>query len=320
MSLPRVLRPGVPLALLLVIAACRPTPPQEVAPPLDVAAWRDSLEGWHTARVAALTAPYGWTTLVARLPLRDGRWTVGAGRDNDLVVDSPNAPPRLGTLDITGEQIVFRASDTVAVQVDSAPTRVREAILRADRDTTPTTLTHGALRYTVIARGDQRLLRVRDSLATARRQFTPIDRYPADPHWRLVGEWEPYDPPRTLPIVTIIGTSEPAPSPGAIVFTVDGREWRLDAIAEPGARDLFINFRDATSDSTSYPAGRFLRVARPTADGRVVIDFNRATNPPCAFSDYATCPLPPAQNRLTLAIPAGERRYHRAHDVVATRD
>jgi uncharacterized protein len=125
--------------------------------------------------------------------------------------------------------------------------------------------------------------------------------------------FEPYVPERRISIVNILGTQEDMTSPGAIVFQRDGSTWRLDAILEtPGDRDLFVMFSDATSGKQTYGAGRFLYVGLPHAD-RIEVDFNEAFNPPCAFTDFATCPLPPQQNQLALAIDAGELKYDRAH-------
>jgi uncharacterized protein (DUF1684 family) len=154
---------------------------------------------------------------------------------------------------------------------------------------------------------------VRDSVSPNRLQFKGLQYFPIRDDWHVEARFEPYVPERRISIVNILGMQVEMTSPGAIVFERNGRPWRLDAILEtPGDRDLFVMFSDATSGKQTYGAGRFLYVGLPQAE-RIEIDFNEAFNPPCAFTDFATCPLPPPQNRLSLAIDAGELKYERAH-------
>jgi uncharacterized protein (DUF1684 family) len=130
-----------------------------------------------------------------------------------------------------------------------------------------------------------------------------------DPRWRIEGVLEPHDPPHTIEITNMLGDVEHEPSPGAIVFAIDGVTYRLHPIAAPGDEELFIVFADATSGKETYGGGRFLSVSRPGNDGKVILDFNKAYNPPCVFTPFATCPLPPPQNQLSIAVRAGERTY-----------
>ncbi len=150
---------------------------------------------------------------------------------------------------------------------------------------------------------------MRDLENPGRKHFSGIRNYRIDPKWRVEARFEPYDPPRRIPIANIIGTVDSMTCPGALVFTAGGREVRLDPVLEaPDATDLFIIFSDETSGSETYGAGRFLYAGLPK-DGTTVLDFNKAYNPPCAFTEFATCPLPPAQNALPIAVRAGEKKY-----------
>ena len=137
-----------------------------------------------------------------------------------------------------------------------------------------------------------------------------MDRFPVAARWRLEARYEPHDSPQMLAVPTVVGTVTEQPSPGVLVFEVAGAEYRLAPMADPGDENWFVVFGDATSGRETYGGGRFLWVDRPNADGVAVVDFNRAFNPPCAFTPFATCPLPPAQNRLSLAVTAGEKQYH----------
>ena len=161
----------------------------------------------------------------------------------------------------------------------------------------------------VIKRGERYALRVKHADAPTRLQFAGLEYWPADPGWKITGKFVPHPPGKTMPIVDIIGITTDAPNPGAVEFVRDGKTYRIEAMGEPDSADLFLVLADRTSGHGSYAAGRFMDTPGPDAQGRVVLDFNRAYNPPCAFTPFATCPLPPPENRLDLAISAGEKAY-----------
>ena len=190
--------------------------------------------------------------------------------------------------------------------VDSIP-------LGADTAGRPTVLSLGSVSMRLIKRGDRVAVRVKDTLSDRRVHFAGLQYYPTDTAWRLHARLVPYPKGKTLKIMNVLGMEDDQPSPGAVEFVIGGKTYRLDTIVERGDTDLFVMFRDRTSIDETYPAGRFLHVNNPDADGRTVIDFNRAYNPPCAFSPFATCPLPPRQNVLPVRIPAGEKRYAGEH-------
>ena len=165
----------------------------------------------------------------------------------------------------------------------------------------------GSLSFHVVKRGDHLGLRVKDRDNPARAEFKGTDYYPADRKWVVNARFEPYEPPKHVPILNVLGMETEENAPGTLAFEVDGREYRLQALKEKGEEQFFIIFADQTSGKETYGAGRYLYADPPAADGRVKLDFNRAYSPPCAFTRYATCPLPPAQNRLPLRVEAGER-------------
>ncbi len=167
----------------------------------------------------------------------------------------------------------------------------------------------GRLSWNVIKRGDRYAIRLRDSAHPNRTNFKGIERYPVDPAWRVRAKFSAYEPAKKLKIVNVLGMVEEQPSPGALVFSLSGKEYRLDVLDEGAKIPWFVIIADETSGEETYGGGRFLYVARADSSGETVIDFNKAYNPPCSFTPYATCPLPPEQNRLPLAVRAGEKRY-----------
>ncbi len=265
-----------------------------------------SIDAWHETRLARLRAPDGWLSLVGLVWLREGENRAGSAASNDLVFP-PKAPAEIGTFVRHGRAVEVHAAPGVPLTLaDGKP--LASPVLKSDAGGEPTKLRLGSLVFFVIERGDRVGLRVRDEDSPLSTSFGGIERFPVDRRWRVEGRFEPYEPERTLEVSTVIGTVEPSPSPGAVVFEIGGRRLRLDTVEEEGESDLFVVFADATSGKETYGAGRFLYVPRPGPDGRVVVDFNRAYNPPCAFTPFATCPLPPPQNRLPVRIEAGEKK------------
>jgi uncharacterized protein (DUF1684 family) len=259
---------------------------------------RASVMAWRAARDARLRDPDGWLTLVGLHWLEPGENAFGSAPDNDLVLRGTDVPARIGSLVLGDERVVLRRDG----QADLP--------LAVDLSGEPTTLDAGTLRMYVIRRGDRFGLRVRDHASPALAAFEGMDHFPIDPGWRIDARLEPSLPGTTLEIMDIIGVVTHEPSPGAVAFERDGREWRLHAL--PGDEDagsLWLVFADATSGRTTYGGGRFVYTEPVQPDGRVVVDFNLAYNPPCVFTPFATCPLPPAVNRLPLAIEAGERAF-----------
>ncbi|MFN2371979.1 MAG: DUF1684 domain-containing protein [Candidatus Krumholzibacteriia bacterium] len=294
---------GLTAIILLpaVLSACgggQPADPAYVA----------QTDAWHAERVARLVTPTGWLSLVGLHPLHEGPNTVGSaeGADARLV---PKAPPRVGRLDVGPAGAVrFLAEPGVDVRrhADAGAGPVAELDLVTDTAGAPTELAVGTLVMHVIDRGGRLFLRVKDTRAEALRTFTGIERFAVDPRWRITARLEAGPP--TVAVPNVLGQMDQEPSPGTLVFSIDGRACRLVPTGAPG-EDLFLVFADPTNGPQTYPGGRFLVTDPPAADGTVVLDFNRSTNPPCAFSDFATCPLPPPGNTLPVAVTAGEKRW-----------
>jgi uncharacterized protein (DUF1684 family) len=274
---------------------------------VDTEAYRREIEAWHAGRIARLRRPDGWLSLVGLAWLRTGPNRIGSAADNDVVI--AKAPAHLGTLTLSqGGDLDLALAADAPVTVDGA--RTPRARLRDDGRGAPSVVAFGTVNFIVIERGGRKAIRVRDADAPTRTGFTGIDCFPVDPSWRIVAEWLPLDPPYRVTTGTVAGTIESYPAPGKAVFERDGERYGVYPVLEtPDDTRLFLMFGDATSGRQTHGAARFLYAEMPR-DGRVVLDFNRAYNPPCAFTAYATCPLAPPENKLALAVTAGELNYH----------
>jgi uncharacterized protein len=270
-------------------------------------AYAREIEEWRAARLKRLTSETGWLTLVALHWLDEGENTFGRAPGNVFRLDHPALSPVAGTFVRKSGNVQFIASADTArggegqsvTPIDMAPDTTGKA----------TTLSFGSLRAFVIERAGRLGVRVRDVEHSLRRDFKGLAYFPIEPDWVVDARFEPYPPGRTIPIMNVLGFRDEFISPGALVFRREGREMRLDAVLEtPDDEELFILFADATSGRETYGAGRFLYVPLPR-DGQVKVDFNRSYNPPCAFNEFATCPLPPRQNRLPVRVTAGELSY-----------
>lgn len=272
-------------------------------------AYMRQIEQWRADRVARLTAPDGWLSLIGLEWLKEGDNRVGTAIDNDVVLKA--GPAHLGsvTLDKSGVVHIVLARDSGAT-IDGR--LVNEAVLiddmHATGDAAPTMVSFGSVNFHVIDRDGRKALRVKDSNAVARKDFLGIDYFPIDPSWHVVADWVPFDPPHALELGTAIGTIDKVAVPGRAVFRRDGHTCELLPYQEEPGGELFFVLADRTSGTETYGAARFLYAALPK-DGKLVLDFNQAYNPPCAFTPFATCPLAPPENRLDLRVTAGEKKY-----------
>ena len=295
------------LALLLALALQSAGDAVAALASIDPQAERALIDAWRAQRVAALTSDNGWLTLTGLFWLKEGDNSFGRSADNTLVLDNPALVAHCGTFTLRGHTVRFTAAPDGAVTHDGQPVGSLE--LSADSSGEPTVLASGTLRFFVIERAGNLGVRVRDLSNPHRTGFQGLSYFPVSTAWVFEARFEPYQPARHIRIINILGMEHEYEFPGAVVFVKDGREWRLDAVLEePGDRELFIMFADATSGHETYGAGRFLYVPLPSA-GRTRLDFNKAYNPPCALNDFATCPLPQPQNHLKLRVDAGEKRY-----------
>ncbi len=271
----------------------------------------DPLKAWHERRHKSVAGPDGWATLVGLHWLPEGRSTCGSAATNAHVFPAGRVPAFAGTWIRSGFEVRFEPADGVPASVAGGP--VPRRALMSDAAGKPEVVSVGPLDVTVLRRGDRMALRVRDSEAATRVHFQGLQSFPYREDWKVSARLLPALAGTTLAIQNILGSIEEMPSAGTLIFNRDGKEHRLDAVADAEEGDLFVMFKDGTTGHETYPAGRFLHIPRPAPGDPVLIDFNRAYNPPCAFTPFATCPLPPAQNRLPGRVEAGELRYRGGH-------
>jgi uncharacterized protein (DUF1684 family) len=267
-------------------------------------AYRAEIEQWRARREASLKSDEGWLTVAGLFWLKHGINTVGTDAGNDIVLPAGSASGKVGTFDMHDGIISFQAAAGVNPTVDGNPSNA--AALKPDSSGAPDVLALNALTMFVIERGGRYAIRLKDKNSEMRKTFTGLKFFPVKEEYRVRAKFVPYDPPKIIPVPNILGETEQTPSPGYVEFTLNGRQLRLDPVTEGDT--LFFIFKDLTSGKETYPPGRFLNTEMPT-NGEVILDFNKAYNPPCAFTPYATCPLPPEQNKLSIAIEAGELRY-----------
>ena len=287
-------------ACALLLAACGRTPQ------VDPVAYQQDIDSWRATRLKNVAGPDGWTTLVGLYWFKEGANRFGSAAGSDLALESPRLPADAGTFTLAKGKVSFAAAKGTDIRSAGKPVTAQQLGTDADPDTT--VLTHGSITFYAIQRGPRYGLRVKDSEADARVHFKGLEYYPLDQKWRFEARFVPYTPMKKIPIINILGMEDDMNSPGAVEFEMDGKQYRLDAVLEDGETDYFIMFGDPTNGKQTYGAGRFMYV-KPPVNGVTVLDFNKSYNPPCAFSHYATCPLPPPQNRLPFAITAGEFKY-----------
>ncbi len=258
----------------------------------------------RTEREARLRADDGWLTVAGLHWFMPGENSCGTDRGNTIILPAGSAPAAVGRFILRGDSVGVEVLPGVPVTCDGRP--VTQMTLRSDEEGRPDVLVLDQLRLFVIRRTRGLALRVRYLDAPARREFQGLDYFAVDPSWRIEARFVPYDPPRPIVIPSVIGTVDTVLAPGCVEFERGGETYRLDPASDSTADGLFFIFKDETSGVETYPPGRFLSTD-PPAGGTVVLDFNRAVSPPCAYTEYATCPLPPLQNALALRIPAGEK-------------
>ena len=260
-----------------------------------------AVEKWRAEREAGLRAEGGWLSVAGLFWLEAGTHSLGTDRANAIVLPPGSAPARVGVVELHDGKVVARLRPGVAATLGGQPVTSVEL-----RPNGPDVLALGRLTLQVIERGGRLGMRMKDREAPTRLAFKGLRWFPVRESCRVTARFEPAPPGTTIAIPNVLGQVNDLPSPGRAVFQWQGRELSLEPVLEePDAKELFFIFRDETSAKETYGAGRFLYSEMPK-DGQVVLDFNKAYSPPCAFTDFATCPLPPPQNRLPVRIEAGE--------------
>jgi uncharacterized protein (DUF1684 family) len=279
--------------------------------------WQKEITDWRAAHAAELQKPDGWLALAGLEWLEPGDNSFGSAKDNKIHLPS-SGPAHMGVLHLEGETITLKppaGGFPAGFLVAGKPVQAQALHTDPDHDKNSPHLTIGTLNMYVIHRGERFALRIKDAKSAGLTGFHGLKWYAPNEAYRVTAHWTPYAPHKTFTIATLIGTSYPAQIPGGAEFTLHGKTYQLDPILEdPAAAKLFFVLRDTTSATKTYGACRFLYTGFPDQGldkpGQLVLDFNRLENPPCAYTPYATCPLPPKQNRLPIPLPVGEQRYH----------
>lgn len=269
----------------------------------DSSNYPHSITKWQQEREASLKAPTGWLNLAGLYWLQAGATTIGSSPDTDIQLAKEAAPPRLGIFFLKEEVVTFQTEPGVEVFNDGIA--VSQLRMADDNAAEPSLLTHETLGWQIIRRMERIAVRIRDYEHPAVNTFAGLKFYPVDPDWRVEAWFNAYATPRKPMLTTVVEELGWSPTaPGTLEFDHGGETLSLEAYELEDS--FFLIFADLTSGETTYPAGRYLYADKPGPDGTTILDFNKAHSPPCAFTNFATCPLPTRENRLKVAIEAGE--------------
>ena len=269
--------------------------------------YEKEIDSWHEKREANLKKENGWLTVSGLFWLEEGENTIGSNKENKIVFPAGKADANIGKITLLNDEVSMTIN--AGVMVKRNDTLFSNGIV-FNKNTAEQSivLAHQNLRWFIIKRGSRYGVRLRDLESDARKNFTHIDRFPVDEKWKITAIYEAPKTKKTIPIHDVIGNTTETEFGGTLKFEVNGQTYTLDATLE-GEDDLFIVFADYTNGNKTYGAGRFLYAKKPKEGNKVVLDFNKSYNPPCAFTDFATCPLPPDQNKLPIEVTAGELKY-----------
>jgi uncharacterized protein (DUF1684 family) len=287
--------------LLACIAASCSQPP---APPASYAGHAAEINAWRADRDAGLRKPDGWLTLIGLFWLHPGENNAGSAPDNSVVFPK-DSPARLGTFTLDGGKVRFDAEP--GVEITMAAERVSTVALDPLAADGPI-LEFGSLSFHALERAGQIGIRLRDRDSPALTAFSGMENFPIEVGWRITARFKVHDEPKRIKVPNIAGTAFDELVYGKLIFDFEGARYSLDPLYKP-EDGFFVVFGDETNGHETYGGGRFLATDPPAGDGTVILDFNTAYNPPCVFTPYATCPLPPAPNKLPIRIAAGETMY-----------
>lgn len=267
--------------------------------------YENSIKQWRQKQERDLKADDGWLTVTGLFWLKDGVNKVGSDPSSAIVL--PRGPAKIGEFDFQHGETTFRPASGISVNVNGKPAGPAEKLKAEGK---PDQVQTNGLSMFVIRRGDRYAIRLKDVDSKFRKDFIAMHWYPVKPSYRVTAKFVAYEKPKLIGIPNVLGETIQLPSSGYVQFMLGGHSWRLDPVVEEN--HLFFIFHDQTAGKETYPPGRFLDADLPK-EGKVILDFNKTYNPPCAFTRYATCPLPPKQNRLAIRIEAGERYAGRPH-------
>jgi uncharacterized protein (DUF1684 family) len=300
-------------ATAALLMACRPPAPSDAGEPPAVGdadtnaadTYVASIQEFQRDREAALRSETGWLTIAGLYFLAQPFTTFGSDPLNDIVLPA-GVPAQAGTFELRNGKVSVKAAPGVTFQLGDQP--VTSAELRSDAEGTPDRIGVGDLQLWVHMSGDRVSIRLRDRNNPLLKNFTGTQWFPINEQYRVEARYVPYEKPKITQVANILGDVGDVPVPGYVTFTLNGETLKMEPFAETGDDVFWFVFRDLTSGRETYPAARFLYMDAPV-NGKMIVDFNQAQNPPCAYNPYTTCPLPPEQNRLRIRVEAGEKAY-----------
>jgi uncharacterized protein len=293
------------LIIFLTTFSCNNEKPETKGSP----EYLEEINKWDQHRLERLKADDGWLNLVGRTWLKPGENKFGSAKDNEVLIESDKVPAYMGVFIFEDSTVTMRVNDGVEILYNGNP--VKEMKMIGDESKDMTVFQYGPIKWNLIIRDTLYGIRFRDLESEFVKSFKGIERFPVNDDWRIEAKYEAYDPPKKIYVPNILGQIDEESSPCAVLFSKNNQSYKLDAIDE-GERLWFI-FADETSGEETYGGGRFLYTDKADSNGIVIVDFNKAYDPPCVLTKYATCPMPPKQNYLALRITAGEKMYGENH-------
>jgi uncharacterized protein (DUF1684 family) len=268
--------------------------------------YNNEIEQWKIKRVNSLKSDNGWLNLAGLFWLEEGKNSFGSASNNQIIFPKGSIAHNAGNFILESQTVKLNAAKGVAIKINDQLATSDEIVFSKELDK-PVAMSYGSLHWTIIKREDKIGIRLRDYNSPLAKTFTGAERFPTDSNWKFDAVLQEPITPSTIPITNVLGQIIQMKFLGKLVFKIKEQTISLDAVEE--GQELFVIFGDLTNKKETYGAGRFLYAPKPDASGKIVVDFNKAFNPPCAFTPYATCPLPPKQNILPIAITAGEKTF-----------
>ncbi len=287
------------IVAFISLVCCKPD--EQPADPKYV----EEINQWHQRRIERLKAKDGWLNLVGRTWLKKGINKFGSAKDNDVIIESDKVPLYMGHFLFEDSTVIIKVDDGIEVLLNGKP--VKEIKMIDDQKPDMTVFQYSTIKWNLLVRDTLYGIRFRDLESPVVKNFPGIERFPVNEKWRLTARFQQYIPPKEIIVPNLLGQMNKELSPGAVVFQVGEKFYKIDALDEKDR--LFLIFADRTSGEETYGGGRFIYVDKPDSNGNIILDFNKAYNPPCVFTKFATCPLPPKQNYLNLRIEAGEKNF-----------
>lgn len=269
----------------------------------------EEIKQWDQKRMERLKADDGWLNLVGRSWLKPGENKFGSAKDNDVVIESNKVPDYMGVFVFQDSTVTMKVNDGVEVLFNGNP--VKEMVMIGDTKKEMTVFQHKSIKWNLIVRNELYGIRFRDLESEAVKNFKGIERFPVNEDWKITAEFKAFNPPKKMSVPNVLGQVDEELSPGAVVFKKGEQNYSIQTI-DAGDK-LWLIFADGTSGEETYGGGRFLYTDKADSTGKVIVDFNKAYNPPCVLTKFATCPLPPKENYIKLRITAGEKMWGENH-------